>query len=280
MWRLLKQLGIDDWVLVICGFAAIVFAVLDFAQIIQLTQEAMLTMILTACGMMMGATVAQSIQRNNQVDAVLGSLDTSKTESIDSTDYNSYIKQNIYKAKRFVADTTLHQVAAPTNFCHPIDVPNHFANALYKRLQKKEITFWCVETIPSKERLEWVIYRLLVFQGLRWYIRYYDSNVKPIPALNIMSFDNEIFIIGSFYGNTIPGEGVTDVSINNPKICYLLTAYWNNLWLNAKPLNEGDRINWDELKAIGVKLGIADIEFDAMINRLKLELQKPKYRIK
>ena len=34
MQRLLSKLGVDDWVLIICGFAALFIAVLDFVQII------------------------------------------------------------------------------------------------------------------------------------------------------------------------------------------------------------------------------------------------------
>ena len=227
---------------------------------------------------MLGAIVVQSVRRASESEALLTSLDASLIEPINSSEFHFYVQNQIAKAKRFVAETTLHQtIVYRKEFHHPDDLPKtDYASTLYKRIQKEEITCWVIETIPTKERLEWVIFRLLVFEGIGWYFRYYESTPKATPALNIISVDNEIFILGSFYGSATPGEKITDVSIKNQNINQLLTDYWNNLWLHAKPLNEGNRINWDELLAIATKLGMEREEFNTVVKKWKNELQKRK----
>lgn len=47
----------------------------------------------------------------------------------------------------------------------------------------------------------------------------------------------------------------------------LFEAYWNNLWNSAIPLNDRGRINWDELKTIGHKVGMAEDEFNLVVSK-------------
>lgn len=142
----------------------------------------------------------------------------------------------------------------------------------------KEITFRKVEIIPNKERLEYVISRLLIFEGMNCLVRYCDSLPKPIPVLNMKSVDNEIFYLGAFYSSDAPAETVSEVAIRGPEMRQLFEAYWNNLWHSATPLNEGKRINWDELKAIAHRVGMSEEEFNSIVSKWTDEVQRRKRR--
>lgn len=269
--RVLGELGLAGWTLACCGAAAVLIAVLDFMKIVPLTVETSIQIILVAIGAMMGAIVAQGARRAVELQELRDSLNATSVELIDSTRFNLHVQQSCARAKRFVSDTTLHQSYA--NLTHPADNPNHYAYTIYERLKKKEITTWAVEIIPSRERLESVIARLIIFDGLGYFIRYVDAP-KPIPILNIISIDNEWFYLGSFYGSGAPAEMATDVFIRSQQIAHILTNYWNYLWSRAIPLNEANRINWDELKRIAQRLGMTDAEFDSIVTKWRDEVQR------
>jgi len=86
--------------------------------------------------------------------------------------------------------------------------------------------------------------------------------------------DNELFYLGSFYGSAAPAELATDVFIKNKQIGHILTNYWNYLWSQAIPLNEANRVNWDELKRIAQRIGMTDTEFDSIVSKWRDEVQR------
>lgn len=88
-----------------------------------------------------------------------------------------------------------------------------------------------------------------------------------MPVLNLTSYDNEIFFLGSFYTNTPAADSIKDAEIRGAEMRQLFEAYWNNLWNSAIPLNDRGRINWDELKTIGHKVGMAEDEFNLVVSK-------------
>jgi len=271
--RIFSQLDLDEWAFLLCGVAAIVIVVLDFAQVVHLTNEEALRMIIVAIGLIMGAIAAQSGRRTVELQDLRDSLGITSIEFVES---DSHIRQSVTQAKRFILDTTLHLPRADMAF--PTDNPNHYYYVLYERLKRKEITYRKVESIPNKERLEYVISRLLIFEGMDYLVRYYDSPSKPIPVLNMMSIDNESFYLGSFYSSDAPAETANNIFIKSPEMGRLLEVYWNNLWHSATPLNEAKRINWDELKAIASRVGMSEEEFNSVLSKWTDEVQRWKSR--
>lgn len=273
--RILGELGWDGWTFLLCGVAALVVAVLDFAQVITLTSESALRLVIVAIGMVLGAIAAQTSRRTAEIKDLRDAVGVTSIELIRvGKESQLHVQQSLSRAKRFVLDTTLHRDRANLNY--PTDDRTHYHYTMYERLQKREISYRKVEGIFSKERLEYVISRLLIYEGTDYLIRYYASTSKPIPVLNMMSIDNEAFYLGAFYRGDAPAETENLAYSRDPRIGTLLSAYWNNLWQSAKPLNEEGRIDWDELKAIASFIGMSEQEFDATVNKWKDEVQRRK----
>jgi hypothetical protein len=272
--RLFTQLGFDGWAFLLCGAGAVIIAVLDFTQVVRLSNEDTLRIILVAIGLMMSAIVAQAGRRTVELQDLRDSLGTTSVELVYSS---SDRWARVVQSKKFILDTSLqaHQDAPMT---HPADNPNHWFYALYERLRKNEITYRRVEVIANKKRLEGVISRLLIFEGMNYLFRYYDAPSRPMPILNMMSFDNEIFYLGSFYIGDPAADTVRDAVIGGTGMRPLFEAYWNVLWHSATPLNEGKRINWDELKAIAHRVEMSEEEFNSIVSKWKDEVQRRKHR--
>jgi len=268
--RTLAQLGFDGWAFLLCGVGSVVIAVLDFTQVVHLTNEDALRLIIVAIGLMMSAIAAQSARRAAELKDLRDSLGATSIELVNYSERRLYAIQ----ARKFILDTTLHLTDAK-NMTHPADLPNHH---YYARVMKNEITVQKIEAIPTKERLEYVISRLIIYEGANYLVRYYDASSKPTPVLNLMSIDNEVFYLGSFYGSTPPADPIRDAVIRGPEMRQLFEAYWNNLWHSATPLNEGKRINWDELKAIAHRVGMSEEEFNSVISKWTDEVQRRKRR--
>ena len=94
----------------------------------------------------------------------------------------------------------------------------------------------------------------------------------------MLSFDNVDFYLGGFYSSDAPAEATHVAHIRSAELGRLFNAYWDNLWLSAKPLNEGKRIDWDELKAIARRVGLKDDEYDAIVDKWKSEIKSRKRR--
>jgi hypothetical protein len=270
---ILSNLGFDGWTFLLCGLAAIVIAVLDFIQVVELTTPQALRMVLVATGLVLGSIAVESGRRTAELREISEAVGATSVEIVES---NAHVQQSIAHARRFILDTTLHLPRA--RIAHPADDHSYYAYTIFERVRKGEVTYRKVESIPSKERLEYVISRLLIFEGMDYLVRYYDSPSKPIPVLNMMSIDNEGFYLGSFYNSDAPSETVNSVFLRSSKLSRLFEAYWNNLWNSAKPLNEGKRIDWDELRAISHRVGMSEDEFDQTVNRWKDEIQRRKRR--
>jgi hypothetical protein len=274
--RILTQLGFDGWAFLLCGVGSVAIAVLDFAQVVHLTNEDALRMIMVAIGLIMGAIAAQSGRRTAELQELRDSLGKTSVEIVRPALRTQHIRQNVIHAKRFILDTSLHVLHAKS--MHPASGSDHYYYIIYERLKRKEITFRKIDTVTTKERLEFVISSLLVFEGMNYYIRYYDALPQPIPVLNVMSIDNEVFYLGAFHVSDAPAETVGEVVLRGPEISRLFEAYWNNLWYSATPLNEHKRINWDELRAIAHKVGMDEEEFDAVVSKWTDEIRRWKRR--
>lgn len=275
---IISTFGIDDWVLGLTALIAITLGLLDFTPIINITSDPALRMVLVALGMTMASIVAQTGKRAVEIKDLRDTLGGTSVELIGTgNEFRLHAKHRIMNAKKFVLDTTLNAERVST-LTHPADNSAHYYYTIWERVQNKEITYRRVEVIFNRERLEYVVSRLLIHEGMDFFIRYYEPPPKAIPVINMMSIDNDEFYLGGFYSSDAPVDTAHLAFIKNVKMSKLLESYWSNLWFAAKPLNEGKRINWDELKAISQRVGMSIEEFDAMTSKWKDEIQRRKRR--
>jgi len=268
--RLVGSLGFDGWVLGLTGLAAIVIGILDFTPLVDLTTDPMLRMIVIALGLLMGAVVAQTGRRALEISELREALGLVEVEALEAKrSFPHHLVQSVLQAQKFILDTNLNE-EVPRG---PGDPQRQYKQILDEQLRKGNLSFRRVEVIFNKERLEKVIHQLLTHEGQDYFIRHYDPPPRAIPVLHTMSFDDERFYLGGFYPAESPAEERV-IYIRQSGIAQLLRDYWNVLWLRATPLNEGKRINWAELKRIALRVGMTESGFDAMVARLKNEVQR------
>ena len=271
--RILQGLGWQGWTLILCGFAAMVVALLDFVELIHLNTETSLRFILISTGLLLNSIAALESVRKADLQDLANALGASQVELIGSRrEFQSHVRESIFDARQFVLHTML--TAERGTFVHPLDKPSDFSSVLFARISRGEINYRRVEIIFHRERLEHVLCRLLLYEGMNYLVRYYEAPPKAIPVLNMMSIDNERFYLGGFYAGDAPIDASNAVCIRNKEAGSLLEAYWHNLWQSAIPLNEGKRINWDELHRIAQSLGVAADEFDNMIEKTRQTIQR------
>lgn len=253
--------------------AAIVIALLDFVQLIHLNTESSLRFIMIATGLILGSLAAQASLRKADLQDLANAVGATRVELIGSgREFQSHVRQNIYDAQQFVLHTML--TAERATIIHPLDNSNDFSSVLFERISRNEISYRRIEVILHRERLEHVLYRLLLYEGMNYLLRYYEAPPKAIPVLNMMSIDNKKFYLGGFYAGDAPIDASNAVCIENKETNRLLEAYWQNLWQSAIPLNEGKRINWIELKRVAQSLGVTSDEFDSLIEKTRQTIQR------
>ena len=98
--RMLNQLGWEGWTFLLCGATAIGIAILDFTQIINLSTENALKILIVGTGMVLGAIAAQASRRSVELSDLIGTLRISSTELIEQgEDFQLHVKQTISKAQ-------------------------------------------------------------------------------------------------------------------------------------------------------------------------------------
>ena len=268
-----RSLSIDEWILGLSALAAVVIGILDFTPLVDIADEKVLVrMALIAIGLLMSAVVIQEGKRSAEIKALRDAVGTSSVELLSGKEFVLRAERSIARARNFVLDTTLSATYAGVTRKHPLSARDTYYYTLYKRLQNKEIVYRRIEVIFNRERLESVIFRLLVYEGMNYYLRYYDPPPEPIPVLNLLSIDHEEFFLGGFSSSDVYLGGFA--FIKSAQMGPFFKAYWDNLWFSAKPLNEAGRIDWDELERIARRIGMNREEFDAMVESIKLEVSK------
>lgn len=285
--KIISELGWQGWTLLLCGMVAILIAVFDFSQVISLTTENALRLIIVAVGLVLGAIAAQTARRNAEIIELKQELAEAigTTESLllaGDREFAQHLVTSVTNAQHFVWDTVLNR-AWPSPHLEPYfsGVQEDYKRLLYDRIRKGELGFRRVELIFHRISLEQVMQRLLIHDGLHFYIRYYKSPPTAVPIVNLMSFDGERFYFGAFHVTASPGADPI-LYIRDPKLAKIYKDYWNSLWSSAIPLNEGRVINWKELQQIATQLEIPTEEFDSMIKTVKekVEREKRKLRLK
>ncbi|MEM7132059.1 MAG: hypothetical protein AAF702_37470 [Chloroflexota bacterium] len=263
----LSELDWDGWIILLSGILAIIIALLDFSQVVVLSTSDSLRLIIVALGVMLAAIAAQTSRRAADIRELGDVVGATSTELINSSEFELHVMTKAMTARSFILDTSLN--AERASLTHPLDRNHHYYNVIFERLRSNEISYRRVETIFNRERLFYVISRLLYHENMDYYVRYYDSPPKAIPVLNMIGIDNDSYYLGKFYTSDAPADKASAIYIRNSDTNNLLSSYWDTLWNLATPLNEGGRIDWDELTAISTRLGVSDDEFDSTVRKLK-----------
>jgi len=272
----LRSLGLDGWVFGITSVAAIFFGVLSFLGVIPFDQRQVSSVMVGAIGLLMVAVMTQTARRHAEILELRATLGLSESQSLSSSrEFGQHLVPSVLRTKLFVLDMLMTARRSPSFFSGS---QAEYKRVLFKRTSKGEIGFRRVEVIYNVRNLEDVVRRLLLHEGYNYFIRHYEPPPKIIPILHMMSFDNEAFYLGGFYASDYPGEE-QNLYIRDPKLAYLLKGYWNELWGGGTPLNEGGVIDWTELKRIGARAGVTESDFEAMVAKVRGELQREKHRL-
>lgn len=271
--RTIREMSWDERSLHISGFAFILIGVLSFFPTIEFLGGIYPKITLVAIGILLRAIVAQNSLRKHDLEEFTNALGATSVELIgDSRSFKSHFGQNILVAKKDILQTLL--TSKYTKITHPTDNPDHPSRILYERVSNSELSYKRVELILSSERLKHLVYRLILYEGLDYLVRYYAEPPVAIPVLNMLSIDNEGVYLGGFYTSDPPRKKSYAVYIRSQDTSEFLKAYWDNLWQSAKPLNEGKQIDWEELKKIAHRYNMNEKQFDEYVEKTRTEIKR------
>ncbi|MBK8906187.1 MAG: hypothetical protein IPM53_33725 [Anaerolineaceae bacterium] len=275
--RILNNIGWDGLLLGTAGISAIILSLLDFSTLIQLTPDPAIRIALSGIGLLLGAIVAQTASRRAEIQEIKNAIGVAESEvMLDNITYGQKLYLHALNTKRFISNTLLTASVPSSRGGYGFSGSQKDVHqAIYHRVIKGEIEFRHVVIIYHKQLLADTIFKLLLHDGFKFYIRHYEPPPKAIPVLNLVSFDDEEFFIGNFHTGSSAGYSKR-LSIREPNLAEILKNYWQVHWSLAIPLNEGIIIDWTELRRIGTKLGMDDKEFDELVLQVKSEVQAAK----
>lgn len=269
--EIIENLG--EWTVVLASLVSIIIGVLSFIPFFNLlSTDVILRLTLIALGLLMGTVVYQIRQRTSEISElreVLGLVEVKVLEGKKL--FPEHLVESVHQVQNYILDTNLNE----ENRSVSNEKQELYRRILDERLKRGEVSYKSVEVIFTKERLERVIRRLLVYEGQDYLIRHYYSSPKAIPVLHIMSFDGQGFNFGGFYSAATAGVSDQEnyIYIRHPDINLFLREYWEVLWRGATPLNPGRQINWKELEQIALHINMSVAEFQEMVTQIKNELQ-------
>jgi len=282
--RVFDNLGIDGVIFGIASIASITIGVFSFVgsffNFQPITGNQLSSVLIGTVGFLIAAVVALSAKRKNEIREIKDAIGISESELINSNrEVEERFAFSARQAKRFILDTSLNRVIPDSaNIAYFSGVESEYRRAIYERVKRGEVNFRRVEIIYHRQGLEWAIFRLLLHDNPNYQIRHFEPSDKPIPMISFLSFDNTTFYLGGFHMKGSPTEE-TALVIRDPNLSKILGDYWNVFWDMATPLNEGSTINWNELKQIGLRVGIEEQEFEKVVSKLKDTVAKERRKV-
>ncbi|MDQ2807363.1 MAG: hypothetical protein M3Z04_10705, partial [Chloroflexota bacterium] len=144
---------------------------MDFTQLVKLSTEDSLKIVILGLGLVMGGIAAQTSRRSSEIKELQDAIGTTSSELLERRVRKSHVRQSILRAKNFVLDTTLNSGTATATLDYFLK-PDGWIQAIVERVQKGEITYRRIDAIYNKERLEYVVLMLLVYEGTESLFRY------------------------------------------------------------------------------------------------------------
>ena len=279
--RILSNIGWDGLLLGLAGIVAIILGLLDFSSVIHLTSDPAVRIVLSGIGLLLSVIVAQTASRRAEIQDLRNTIGMSESEiMLDNKTYGQELYFHALNAKRFISNTLLTTSTPSSTAGYGFSGSQADVHrVIYHRVVNGEIEFRHVVIIYHKQMLADTIFKLLLHEGFKFYIRHYEPPPTAIPVLNLVSFDDEGFFIGNFHIGTTAGYSKR-LFIREPNLAAILGNYWQAHWDLAIPLNEGKIINWQALRKIGTRLGMDEKEFDELVSQVKNEVQSMRRKIK
>jgi hypothetical protein len=278
----LSNIGWDGFFWFFCAFVAFSLGVLDFLPQLQLTKDPILRLTLSGIGILLAAVVAQTTQRRAEISELKNALGVAEAQLLDnSVEVPQHLVASVLTAERFVLDTRLSSSfpSLPTAYLSLPGVYGEYHRLLYKRVSEGKLYFHQVEIIFHRYGLQSTIFRLLLYEGHRYYLRHYEPPPKAIPIMHMLSFDGNIYYLGGFYHAAGEVAGPAQrLRIREPNVAKLFRDYWDALWNGGISLHDGKEIKWEELKRIGLRVGVSEDEFQKMVSKLRDEVRREKRR--
>lgn len=254
----------------VLGFAAIGSAVLDvlgFADGARWSIQA----ILALCGALLMAHLllvrridtleGNVVQQVRKIDEALGRPAALLLSMKDV--FPGALSRDALAAKEYIIDTNLNQ-GYPYNEAESPQVA--YRDVRDRRLAAHELRFQQVVVIHHRSVLEEVMRKLRFAEeeSALLHLRVYEPK-DPMPTLHVMSFDGRGYYLGGYHLGE-PGLRPQALYLDGEVTNRFFGDYWNYLWARARPLNERG-IDWVALGRIARRLGLEDVEFEALKER-------------
>lgn len=186
----------------------------------------------------------------SSIGAALQSAGSADVQEFSSAiDYFAYARSAIAAAQYGVDDLTWG-----------IDIPSFS--------QKEDDRYFeYLETI-AESCLRGVAYReVMSFRNSRHYVeravsmlqqdlmsyslRYYDVDLlRHPPLLAVMVVDGREALVAWYRWPYLPPHAEKRIAVRTPAVVALFADYFETVWFGAKPIKNGDRVDWDEVEKV------------------------------
>lgn len=195
--QIIYNLGLEGWIFALTSLAAIVFSVLSFLGVLPFDEEQTSSIVIGAIGLLMAAVVAQTARRQVGILELKRAIGVAESQLLSPEEFIAHLVLSVIRANDSICDAymSMHQDKPTLPPSHSssffLGWPGEYRKKLFQRVSKREIEFRRVQLIPNKKILEEVVFRLVLHDGYKYYIRYYEAPQEAIPIINVMSFDDE-----------------------------------------------------------------------------------------
>jgi hypothetical protein len=263
----IEQVGIDGLVVIVLSLIALFFSVYSFIG----GNEINPAIIIGVLSLLLTELVLQRVRQSRNKEEIISSVKGLKVEVYPNNQDFAVAKYKLLaSAKSSVFDTEL---CLPKSYVttRPAGVETPYEKLLRERLSKDEIIFKYLHVIYDRLQFEAIIKDLLKFEKQQYYVGCFIGGEEVVPALNVMVFDEQHFLLGGYYGPSVRGVD-RNLYIQHGEIGQTLIEYCNCLWSSAKILNVNRNINWEEVKRCALLLGYTDDEFNKTVQKIAGEL--------
>jgi hypothetical protein len=269
---MLTRIGFEGWIFSLTGIAAIIFSVVGFFGFWPFDITQTIQILIGAVGALMLSVVSLTSKRQGEIQELRNALGISEAELVDyQHDYLPRLISSVTKTKRSISEMFVNW-AIPRPGEHYFELYYDYNLLIANMTRVKKIKYRLIHVVYHRQGLEELIHRILLYEGLDYYVRHYEPPPSPMPVLHITSFDDETFYIGVGYPKGEPADNQV-LLIRESKLSKIAKDYWRVLWDDARMINEGGYIDWEELKRIGTRLKMSDNDFDALVAKVRARVK-------
>ncbi len=258
------QRRVEQVILILTGFLSIFVSILDWLDWLPPNAVRIPNLTLLAVGLVAAHLV---LERRSKLDRIehlvtdgtervirsLGGVDIDRFANLQEC--YEYIADRVLKADTTVDDLTF-------GFKEPLITPDtqkaydRYLEAICRASSRrgKTISYRVVMSFPAIENISRA--KSMLQQNLIGYrLRYYEFTQTNLPALlSFMVVDAREVILGFYRAPYLPSEKEITMAIRHPDVVQLFQDYFDSIWLGAKTLKEGGKIELTALDEIEMRV--------------------------